>query len=130
VSAADWKAGMQARLVEHDPGTRQPFPGGKVMAATVTSVDGDHVRAVAFESGHGNSHGQSLGPIPFDLDGWIGAAGWPSPTCGGWCRARAPSRATGRGSGGADDRARHPFSTHEFRAPPGNLPGWRTPGLA
>ena len=45
------------------------------MAATVTSVDGERVRATAIESGHGKSHGQSLGPIP--LDGWIGATGWP-----------------------------------------------------
>jgi hypothetical protein len=77
VTAAGWQAGMQARLVEHDPGTRRPVPGGKVMAATVTSVDGGRGRATATESGHGKSHGQPLGPIPFDLDGWIGAAGWP-----------------------------------------------------
>lgn len=76
MTAARWQAGMPARLVEHDPDTRQPFPGGKVMAATVTSVDEDRIRATVIESGHGKSHGQPLGPTPFDLDGWLSAAGW------------------------------------------------------
>lgn len=76
MTATGWQAGLQARLVERDPGTRKTLPGGKVMAATVTSVAGERVRATAIESGHGKSHGQSLGPDPVrprrvDRRGWL-----------------------------------------------------------
>lgn len=94
MTATGWQAGLQARLVERDPGTRKTLPGGKVMAATVTSFDGERVRATAIESGHGKSHGQSLGPIPFDLDGWIGAAGWPVTYVWRLVPGTSPSRAT------------------------------------
>lgn len=43
------------------------------MAATVTSTDGDRVRATAIESGHG----QPIEQIPFHIGGWIDAVGYP-----------------------------------------------------
>jgi hypothetical protein len=43
VTAIEWKHGMRARLVEHDPGTGQPLLGGAVYPAEVASTTGEFI---------------------------------------------------------------------------------------
>ena len=46
MTAAGWKAGMPARLVEHDPLTGQPLPGGAVYPAEVANTTGEFICVV------------------------------------------------------------------------------------
>jgi hypothetical protein len=57
---------------------RPAAPRWQSLAAAVTSADRDRVRATAIDSCHCTSHDKSIGPVPFDLDGWLGATGWPA----------------------------------------------------
>lgn len=64
---ADWKPGDRCRVVEHDDATREPKPGGQVLPAIVTDVNGAYVAVTAEVGG-------SLvvqGPLYFYADsGW------------------------------------------------------------
>lgn len=62
----EWAAGQAARLVEHDDRTRQPRPGGLVLAARVIQVTRSYVKA-----DYGYSRAFPWGPATF----WRGS-GW------------------------------------------------------
>jgi hypothetical protein len=83
---ADWKSGDRCQVVEHDDATRQPKPGGRVLPATVTGVNGACV-AVKAESAGSIS---VLGPLYFYADSgwhaWDGEFRWrllPEPEAAG-----------------------------------------------
>jgi hypothetical protein len=64
---ADWKSGDRCQVVEHDDATRQPKPGGTVLPATVTGVNGAYVAVKAESAGSI----PVLGPLYFYADsGW------------------------------------------------------------